>query len=268
MITRAVQRMSRTNLFVRSSDSQPMYASEALGPHLGGFGGSHDSADALRMTHNVVWSASERRLGSGTAAAAAAGAASGAMAGALHGAALPPGSEHTAMEGSLHTSTESSEGLVGGASGPGTAAGSESDASSSGAGAGGGVTSIGSGKRWSSGSNGSAHTPAAHDGDGGLSVVTTGLSGSDRADSSEAEGSTEGSAGGLGALDTISRHLRPKGSRRSRRHAQRKQPQQQQAGGDGGGMPPTYQTISELHSTSAQVRGACLVSARVVLRLC
>lgn len=246
VLKQAVQRMSRTNLFTRSSDSYRPYASE-LSPRPSGGGGSNDGFE--RMTRNTYlnWSTTEpRRHGITAAAAAAAAAAAGGRPQAVVASAA--GACEHLESSSLPNSRDSSEGWA-----PGTAGGSESSASAPASAAGGGAgggTSLGGGKRWSSGSSGS-NTAAPHASEGGVTIATS-TTGSSRGGSDAA--SAGGSGGGAaGALDSISRKLRLSSSKSGRQGEAAQQPEQPVPAG---GTPPTYATISELHSVTAQADGS------------
>jgi len=225
-VSRLAQRMSRTNVFSRSSDSYRPYTSE-VSPQHSPSGISPDGSEH-RITH-VNWnaagslSAPVRLTAAGIAASAS-------------------GSDGV-QDSSVRNSKDSSEGL---SSGPGTAAGSESGNSNAGA-----ILS-GGGKRWSSGSSSGTGPAALGSSEGGSVAAGSSRGGADNSSGSESSG-----GGAMTALDSIGRKLRLSGSKGGRGGGC--STGQQAAGaatvGAGAGTPPTYQTISELHSMTAQVRG-------------
>jgi hypothetical protein len=217
-MSRLAQRMSRTNLFSRSSDSYKPYTNE-VSPHNSPVALSPDGSEHRLAMHTDHWT----HAAQGSVRMTAAGLASSSV----------------GSDGSVGNSKDS---LDGNGSGHGTAAGSESGGSNAG-----GVAS-GGGKRWSSGSSG-AGTGALGSSEGG-SVAT----GSSRGGADNSSGS-ESSGGGAGAaIDSIGRRLRLSGSRGSKGGGRGSSQQAaapspaDAAGGAGAGTPPTYQTISELHS--------------------
>lgn len=224
-LSRLAQRMSRTNLFSRSSDSYRPYMAD-MSPHHSPVAGSQDGSELQHQPRSgsTTWmtAASQRTVAAGMLASAA-------------------GSD--GVDGSLRNSKDSSEGP---GSGPATAAGSKSGGSNAG-----GVLSSG-GKRWSSGSSSGAGAAAVGSSEGGSAATGSSRGGADNSSGSESSGG--------GAVDGISRKLRLSGSRN--KGAARSGVQQAAgaaaAGNQGAGTPPTYQTISELHSmTAAQVSCGC-----------
>lgn len=220
-MSRLAQRMSRTNLFSRSSDSYKPYTNE-VSPHNSPAALSPDGSEH-RLAMHGQWPHA-----AGTLRMTAAGLASSSV----------------GSDGSVGNSKDS---LDGNGSGHGTAAGSESGGSNAG-----GVVS-GGGKRWSSGSSSGAGMGALGSSEGG-SVAT----GSSRGGADNSSGSESSGGGATAAIDSIGRRLRLSGSRGSkgsgRGSSQQAAPNPAAAaGGAGPGTPPTYQTISELHSMT-QVR--------------
>lgn len=221
-MSRLAQRMSRTNMFSRSSDSYKPYLNE-VSPHNSPTGVSPEGSEHRTYAH---WNVSQRATAAGIATSTA-------------------GSD--GLDSSLRNSKDSSEGL---GSGPATAAGSESGGSN----AGGTVGS--SGKRWSSGSSG-AGTAGLGSSEGG-SVAT----GSSRGGADNSSGSESSGGGAMTAIDSISRKLRlsgGKGAKAGGRSNTQPAPGAAAAGSLGAGTPPTYQTISELHSMTAAQVGCHLV---------
>lgn len=221
-MSRLAQRMSRTNLFSRSSDSYRPYTSE-VSPHNSPTELSPDSSEH-RMAHLQMHAAGLHRTTAAGIATSTAGS--------------------DGIDSSLRNSKDSSDGM---GSGPATAAGSESGGSHAG-----NVTS-GGGKRWSSGSSSGAGTAGVGSSEGG-SVAT----GSSRGGADNSSGSESSGGGAMAAIDSIGRRLRLSGSRGSKggvRGSSQQAASPAAAGSVGAGTPPTYQTISELHSmTAAQVR--------------
>lgn len=223
-LSRLAQRMSRTNLFSRSSDSYRPYTGD-MSPHHSPVNGSVEGSEQRTTSANWAAAGSQRMTAAGVPTTSTAGS--------------------DGVDGSLRNSKDSSDGL---GSGPATAAGSESGGSNAG-----GILS-GGGKRWSSGSSSGTAAQALGSSEGGS--VATG--GSSRGGADHGSGSDSSGGGAMAALDAVGRKLRltgSKGSRGGARTSIQLATSPATAGSAGAGAPPTYQTINELHSmTAAQVR--------------